>query len=216
MIKLVKLLLFSLLLSQGALGQELKVEEVLDNYAQRSIKLNDVQSEAKLGLKLVAGFFPYSEKLDGRYYYLNPNKHRLEFDDAPSYFDKAPNMFNWALPSLEKYRAKVKGPYGKDLSKTYEVLFLPKNQDSSTLSISCIFQAQDWRLVRQVTSYKDGGAVQLKFEYMKDSELPVLDRIVAKVSIPSYSLSGDATIQFSEQKVNEGLDASVFTASSKK
>ena len=211
MIKLVRLLvLFGLLLSQGVLGQELKVEEILDNHAQRSQALKDVQSQAKLDLKLVAGFFPYSENLNGRYFFQNPNSHKLEFDDAPSYFDKAPSMFNWPLPSMEKYKAKVKGPYGKDLDKTYEVLFLPKNQGSSTLSVSCIFKAQSWRLVRQVTNYKDGGAVELDFEYMKDSELPVLDRVIAKVSIPSYSLSGDATIRFSEQKVNQGIDDSVF------
>lgn len=186
------------------------VEELLKAHQKSTDKLEDVQADATLDLKLTVGVFPYSEKLKGKYYYLKPNRHRLEFDDAPSYFDKAPSLFKWDLPSLDKYKAKVKGPYTDDGHSVYQLLFLPKNSASSTQSIACTFDATTWRLRKQNTSYRDGGTVALKFAYLSDTELPVLDEVKASVNIPSYSLTGAASIDFGSQKTNQGLDESVF------
>lgn len=200
------LLLLLIFLTLGSSARELTAEEILRRHSEATSALQDVQSKARLDLDLVLGFIPYSEDLDGRYYYLKPNKHRLEFDDAPSYFDKMPSMFGWKIPSLEKYRAKVK----KTDDSSHKVLFLPKNPDSSTLSIACIFEAGSWKMLRQETSYRDGGSVNLRFDYSAKSQLPVLSQVKASVSIPSYSLTGKATIQFSQQKTNKGLSESVF------
>lgn len=206
---LLKILTFlSLATMLGA--EELKVEELIAKYDKAMSSLEDVQAQANLNLNLTLGLFPYKESLAGRYFYLKPDKHRLEFDNAPSYFDKMPSMFNWNLPTLDKYRAKIKGPFSQGASKTYQLLFLPNNTASSTQSVLCTFGAGSWRLLKQETSYKDGGTVALNFDYLGDSALPVLDRVNASVSLPSYSLAGGATISFARQETNTGLDESVF------
>lgn len=192
---------------------ELSAEQVLEKYYNSMKSLNDLEASAKLDLNLLLGILPYSEKLSGRYYYLKPNNHKLEFDDAPSYFDKAPSMFNWNLPSLEKYSV-VAAPSPKATSKRYNLLFKPKRSGSSTQSVTCTFDAADWTLLEQKTSYRDGGSVSLFFSYLADRKLPVLDTVVAKVSIPAYSLTGGATISFSSQKTNEGLEDHIFEENS--
>lgn len=205
------LISLSLLSLAGTLrAEELKVEELLARYDKAMSSLEDVQAQASLKLNLTLGLFPYKENLAGRYYYLKPDKHRLEFDNAPSYFDKMPSMFQWNLPALDKYRAKVKGPFSQGSSMTYQLLFLPQNAASSTQSVLCTFGAGSWRLLKQETSYKDGGTVALSFDYLDDSKLPVLDKVDASVSLPSYSLNGGATISFARQETNKGLDESVF------
>jgi hypothetical protein len=202
--------LLLLLLAGPALADNPTVDELLERHKKSSEALEDVQAKATLKLKVVLGLFPYSEDLSGKYFYLKPNHHRLEFDDAPSYFDKAPSLFKWDLPTLDKYKTKVKGPYEEQGEAVFQLLFLPKNSDSSTQSVLCTFDADSWRLKKQDTTYRDGGAVRLAFQYLSDSELPVLEKVVADVDIPSYSLTGAATISFDDQKTNQGLDESLF------
>jgi hypothetical protein len=204
------IVLLTFFLAGSGLAEKPTVDELLALHQKSAKTLEDVQAKATLNLKVTVGVFPYSEKLSGRYFYLKPNNHRLEFDDAPSYFDDAPSLFNWDLPSLEKYRAKVKGPYTEGDGAVFQLLFLPKNADSSTQSVLCTFDTETWRLKKQDTAYRDGGSVGLVFQYLADSDLPVLDLVSADVKIPSYSLTGSATISFSDQKTNQGLDQSLF------
>ena len=199
-----------ILFCAGLCSAELTVESLLKKHQEASSKLEDVKAKAALSLQVVVGIIPYSEKLSGRYYYLKPDRHRLEFDDAPSYFDKAPSLFKWDLPTQDKYRTKVKGPFKEATGEVYQLLYLPKDSDSSTQSVLCSFDSKTWRLLRQETAYRDGGSVALSFKYLTRSEVPVLDKVAANVKIPSYSLSGAATISFTDQKYNQGLDESIF------
>lgn len=186
-------------------------ETLLTRHAEATSKLSDIQSNAQLKLDLVLGFLPYSERLKGRYFYQKPNRHKLEFDDAPGYFDKAPSLFKWDLPSTEKYKTKIL----EGEPNVHRLIFLPKNSDSSTLNITCFFDADSYRLLKQETTYRDGGVVNLQFNYKDDTELPVLDQVDAAVTIPAYKLTGQATITFSDQKINEGLDATIFPETEK-
>lgn len=200
------------LLSSALSSAELSVDKLLKNHEEASAKLDDVKAKAALSLQVSVGIIPYSEKLSGRYYYLKPDRHRLEFDDAPSYFDKAPSLFQWDLPSRDKYRLKVKGPIKDGGGQVYQLYYLSKNADSSTQSVLCSFDSETWRLLKQETAYRDGGSVALAFQYLTDSALPVLDKVTANVKIPSYSLTGAATISFSDQKYNKGLEEGIFPA----
>lgn len=204
--------LWIVLLSTGMSSAELSVDKLLKNHQEAASKLDDVKAKAALSLQVSVGIIPYSEKLSGRYYYLKPDRHRLEFDDAPSYFDKAPSLFQWDLPARDKYRLKVKGPIKNGSGQVYQLLYLSKNADSSTQSVLCSFDSKTWRLLKQETAYRDGGSVALAFQYLTDSALPVLEKVTADVKIPSYSLTGAATISFSGQKYNEGLDEGIFPA----
>ena len=114
------------------------------------------------------------------------------------------------LAGAGKVQNQSQGPYEEQGEAVFQLLFLPKNPDSSTQSVLCTFDAKTWRLEKQDTTYRDGGAVRLAFQYLSDSELPVLEKVVADVDIPSYSLTGAATISFSNQKTNQGIDESLF------
>jgi len=200
-------LLGFLILPATSAPQSATVEEILERYHQAQAGLKDVEASASLDLQLVLGVFPYKEKLQGTYYYQQPDRHRLKFQDAPSYFEKAPDMFRWDLPSDEKYKSKIKT--SPDPSSV-QVLYLPKNPDSSTLNVLCRFERQSGRLMSQETTYRDGGAVNLDFTYLGSQEFPVLKKVESRVSIPSYSLTGSAGIVFTEHRINEGLEDSVF------
>ena len=185
----------------------LDADTLLTRHSEATSQLKDVKSKASLNLNVLLGVLPYSEKLSGRYFYQKPNQHKLEFDNAPAYLEKAPSLFKWDLPLTEKYKTKMLQHTDEG---SHHLLFLPKNGQSSTLSIKCIFDATNYRLLSQETTYRDGGTVNLSFLYKESTQLPVLDKVEAKVTIPSYSLTGGATITFSAQKVNQGLDESVF------
>lgn len=202
--------LILLFLVNSAVAQPHTAKEVLEKHHKTTTALLDVKAKATLGLNLQVGFLPYSENLHGHYYYLKPNQHRLQFDNAPSYLDQVPNMFKWDLPDDERYATKLKPPSGSSSQPYYQILFLPKDPDSSTLSIVASFSADDWRMVRHETSYRDGGLVSLEFDYLSNSKLPILDRIAAKVSFPSYSAKGNANIRFSDQQSNKGLGKEGF------
>jgi hypothetical protein len=189
---------------------KLTVEGLLERNRIANEALQDVQAQAVLNLDILLGILPYTEHLNGRYYYLNPNKHRLEFDDAPSYFDKAPSMFNWNLPSLEKYRAEAVGPLESPQGEVYLLRFRPKNPETSTQSVTCTFDAQKWIILKHQTAYRDGGSVGLNFAYLEDTRLPILNRVTAMVAIPAYALTGHAVISFSNQTTNVGIDPSIF------
>ena len=197
-------------LSSVSLAQNLDVEEILLNHRESYSQFEDFQATTSLNLKLALGFIPYVENLSGRYFYRKPDQHHLEFDDAPSYFKKVPSVFAWKIPSLKKYKAKVKDPISTAEGTTHQVLFFPKRQSSKTLSITCTFHAKTWHLLQHETAYKDGGSVSLNFTYQKGTKLPILASVKAKVSIPSYSLNGSADLYFSKQKVNQGVDSSLF------
>ena len=200
------LILLGLLTLQAWAGP-LDAETLLNRHSEATSQLKDVKSKANLNLNVSLGVLPYSEKLSGRYFYKKPNQHKLEFDNAPAYLEKAPSLFKWDLPSTEKYKTKMLQHTDE---ASHHLLFLPKNSQSSTLSIKCIFDADNYRLLKQITTYRDGGTVDLSFLYKDGTQLPVLDKVEAKVTIPSYSLTGGATITFSGQKVNQGLNESVF------
>lgn len=211
---IVRKLIVGLVLIFGFVAQtsaaELTVEEVIAKHRQASSRLEDLKADARLNLQVLLGVLPYSEKLDGHYYYQKPDKHKLEFPDAPSYLQKAPSMFNWNLPETEKYKVVVVAPKNSDQNPAYQLFYKPKHADSSTQSITCSFDSKTWRLMKQETAYKDGGSVKLHFNYKQDSEIPVLDQVIAAVNIPAYKLTGDAVISFSAQTPNKGLDSSVF------
>ena len=192
--------------SSGALA-------VLENHRKAKEKLEDLQAKVALQLDLVLGILPYTEKLTGQYYYKHPNKHKVKLNDPPAYLDDAPSLFDWKLPNLEKYSVK-KGPtLTRGTATHHALLYTPKNPGSNTRTIKCTFEEGNWRLIAQDTSYQDGGAVNLRFFYLDDSELPVLDKVKASVSIPSYKLTGEAKIDFSSQQTNQGLEDSLFAKS---
>ncbi len=189
---------------------EITVEEVIAKHLQASSRLDNLKADAQLHLQVLLGVLPYSEKLSGHYFYLKPDKHKLEFPDAPSYLQKAPSMFNWNLPDTDKYNVVAVAPKEGEGETGYRLFYKPKRADSSTQSITCTFDSETWRLTKQETAYKDGGSVKLQFSYKKDPKMPILDKVTAAVSIPAYKLTGDAVISFSSQAPNKGLDPSVF------
>lgn len=202
-----------LTLSVPILGAELGVEELLAKHQEASKRLDDLKADAQLDLQVLLGILPYREKLQGSYFYLKPDKHKLDFPDAPSYLQKAPSMFNWNLPDPNKFKITVVAPKSGDANGFYQLFYKPKNFDSSTQSIICAFDAKTARLIKQDTAYKDGGSVNLQFNYLAKSELPILDKVTASVSIPSYKLTGNATISFTNPKPNSGIDSAVFEPS---
>lgn len=207
---LVGALISLLILTQQSWAEPLKVDTLLKRYEKSMSGLEDLKADAALNLQVAVGILPYTEKLKGRYFYKKPDKHRLEFDEAPSYFEKAPTMFQWKLPDRDKYRTKIQGPLELAEGAVYQVLFLPNDGASSTQSVKCTFSATTWRLVKHETAYRDGGSVALDFTYLDKQKLPLLKRLNAKVSLPSYSLQGDAVITFSGPQANKGVEDSVF------
>lgn len=209
---LILLLLTLALLTGAASSKTLSVDEILEKHRQSASALEDLQAAAHLDLEVLLGILPYRESLDGSYFYQKPDRHKLEFKDAPSYLQKAPSMFNWKLPNPDKYKVVAVSPDGKN-NDSYQLFYKPNNAGSSTQSIACYFDPDNFRLTRQETSYKDGGSVKLKFAYQKSTELPVLESVKAAVVIPAYKLTGGATITFSGQQANAGLDKSIFEGS---
>lgn len=207
-----KILLLIVLLwySAAAQAETLTGEQILAKVQQAQNDIEDLQSNANLLLDVTLGFLPYSENLDGKYYYKKPNQHRLVFDDAPSYFDNLPNMFSWKVPDLNKYSVKTKKVHLTDGTSVHKLYFSPTNPDSKTRSIAYTVEPTQWSLIEQETLYKDGGELNLKFEYTALSGRQLLKQINAKVRLASYPVKGKATIRFSSHQLNKGLSDSVF------
>lgn len=208
-------LLLTLLLCQPGQTQSLSLRQVTERMEAARSKVEDITARAAFDFRLTAGILPYSDSLSGTYYFKKPDRHRLDFPDAPSYLKSVPSMFSWKLPAPEKYDCLVKGPFvAAKQAPAYHLLFSSKNPDSKTKSITVVVDAQKWRIARQETRYKDGGSVLLDFGYIEQKGLPLLQKVSGQLDIPSYKLKGTAALSLSEQRVNEGVDNTVFTGGS--
>jgi outer membrane lipoprotein-sorting protein len=199
-------------LASPAVGQSLSLRQVQDKMEAARAGVEDLSAKAVFGFQLQVGILPYNDTLHGSYYFKKPDRHRLDFPDAPSYLRKVPSMFSWQFPNPDKYDARVTGPIETGQGPpTYQLLFASRNPASKTTSITMIVDALKWRVTRQDTLYKDGGSVLLRFSYLESQGLPMLEKVAGQLDIPSYSLKGTASISLSEHQPNRGLSDSVFT-----
>ena len=163
--------LWIVLLSTGMSSAELSVDKLLKNHQEAAAKLDDVKAKAALSLQVSVGIIPYSEKLSGRYYYLKPDRHRLEFDDAPSYFDKAPSLFQWDLPARQVPSQSQRS-----------------HQERERPGLSTSLSLQERRLFDPV------GALQLRFEDLETAQTTDLlpRRRFCRASLPVSDRLGPA------------------------
>lgn len=208
---LATVLLALLFTSTAGWAQSLSLAQVTEKMQKRRAGIDDIAARAELSFRLNVGILPYNDNLYGSYYFKKPDRHRLDFPDAPSYLKSVPSMFSWKLPSAEKYDSKVVGPMDDKGMRVYQLVFTPKNPASKTASITVIVDAKEWRVARQDTLYRDGGSVLLDFAYQDWKGHPLLERVSGQIDIPGYSLRGNAAITLSEQQVNKGVNDAVFT-----
>lgn len=202
---------FLLLQFSPGWAQTLNLKQVAEKMEAARSGVHDISAKAELAFQLSVGIIPYNDALFGSYLFKKPDRHRLDFPDAPSYLKSVPSMFSWKLPAAEKYDCQVTGPLNtRSAAPTYLLVFTSKNPDSKTASITMTINAKHWRVDRQDTLYRDGGSVLLTFAYIEQAGLPLLEKVAGKINIPSYSLTGNAAITLSEQKVNKGLDDATF------
>jgi outer membrane lipoprotein-sorting protein len=207
-LRLLALLFF---LSSAVQAQSLSLQQLTDRMQKHREGIEDLSARALFSFRLNLGIIPYTDSLKGSYYFKKPDKHKLDFPDAPSYLKSVPSMFSWKLPSAEKYDSKVSGPLTEHGAPIYRLLFSSRNPSSKTSTITVIIDANNWRVARQDTLYRDGGSVLLTFAYRDWQGQNLMEKVSGKVDIPSYSLTGSASITLSEQKVNEGVEDSVFS-----
>jgi hypothetical protein len=221
-VSLVLTALLALFLSSAAQAQSLNLQQVTHKLEEARAGVEDISARAEFSFRLNVGIIPYNDTLRGNYYFKKPDRHRLDFPDAPSYLKSVPSMFSWKLPSAEKYEATVTGPTLTDKGEPfYQMLFTSKNPASKTASINVVVDAIRWRVARQDTLYRDGGSVLLTFSYIehlssgrREKGLSLLEKVSGTIDIPAYRLRGTAALILSEQKVNKGVDDSVFTGGS--
>lgn len=202
----ITLLLIAFLLCSGSgWAQGLSLSQVSDKLEKAQQEIEDIAATARLAFALRVGILPYSDALHGTYQYQKPDRHQLDFPDAPSYLKSVPSMFSWALPSLQKYDGRVEGPLHGKTAPLYRLTFSPKSPKSQTASIIVTVDAGRWRVVRQETVYKDGGSVLLNFSYRDWSQSSLLEKVSGELDLPAYRLKGKAGIELTQHKVNQGL-----------
>lgn len=205
-----RLLLLGCLASTGY-AQSLSLAQVKEKMEAARAGVEDVQAEARFSFRLSVKILPYSDTLNGTYFFKKPDRHRLDFPDAPSYLKSIPSMFSWKLPSAEKYDAVVTGPSEDGNGQPiYQLLFTSRNPSSKTSTITVLIDARKWRVISQDTLYRDGGSVLLAFAHHDDHGLPLLQKVTGLIDIPSYSLKGTAAIDLSRHKINQGLEEAIF------
>lgn len=199
-----------LLLASPSFGQGLSLPQVTAKLEKARAAVEDISAQARFDFKLRVGILPYGDSLKGRYLYKKPDRHKLDFPDAPSYLKSIPSMFSWKLPDPEKYSCQVEGPILDGTTPIYRLNYSSKNPDSKTSSIVASVDAKKWRIFRQDTRYKDGGSVLLLFSYKDWKSSSLLEKVEGDLDIPSYSLKGKASISLSDHKVNQGLKDTDF------
>lgn len=198
---------------QPSFAQSLTLDQVKQQIEKAGDGVTDLQADAEFGFQVLVGIIPYRDTLHGTYFFKKPDKHRLDFPDAPSYLKSLPSMFSWKLPSLEKYQAQVIGPLAEGQTHFYSLVFTPKNPDSKTHSITTRVDSSNWQIVRQDTYYKDGGSVLLRFAYLEKNGFPLLQTVMGDVTLRDFKLTGQAQLRFSGHQLNRGLEESVFDGS---
>ncbi len=207
---LIKVAFLGLLLATPGSSQGLSLPQVTEKLEKARAAIDDISAQARFDFKLRVGILPYGDSLNGTYLYKKPDRHKLDFPDAPSYLKSVPSMFSWKLPGQEKYTCQVEGPLLEGSAPIYRLNYSSKNPESKTSSIVASIDAKNWRIVRQDTRYKDGGSVLLTFTYKDWKSSSLLEKVEGDLDIPSYSLKGKASITLSNHKVNQGLKDSDF------
>lgn len=200
--KILALWFLVVVLGLSAQAQTLEQVEAKLESARAGVKTLD--ADARLDFRLIMGFIPYSESLNGRYHYQAPDNHSFEFPDAPSYLQKLPGLFNWKLPSKEKYVGKLKGPFPLDGRQVYKLLYIPLNAESKVQSVTISVDSSNWSFVKHDTDYKDGGTLNLVFTHTEKQGNQILDDVQARLNLTSFKISGTAAITLTNHKLNEG------------
>lgn len=208
--RLFHLLLFGLFLVSPTWAQGLSLPQVTEKLENARQAIDDISAQALFNFQLRVGILPYSDSLTGTYLYKKPDRHKLDFPDAPSYLKSVPSMFSWQLPNSEKYNCRVEGPLLENSMNIYRLNYSSNNPDSKTDSIVVSVDSKKWRVFRQDTRYKDGGSVLLQFTYIDWKQSSLLEKVSGDLNIPSYNLKGKAAITLSSHKVNQGLKDSQF------
>lgn len=199
-----------LVLSHSSWAQGLSLSQVTEKLEKAQAKIEDLSATARLDFQVRVGILPYGDSLHGTYLYKKPDRHKLDSPNAPSYLKSVPSMFNWKLPSADKYSCQVTGPLQEENVSVYRLLYNSNNPNSKTASITVTVDAGRWRVMRQDTRYKDGGSVLLEFTYRDWKDAFLLEKVSGNLDLPAYSLKGKAAINLSGHKVNQGLKDSAF------
>lgn len=201
------LLLLYLFSGGASYAQSLSLSQLTAKMEQARSGVEDLRAQADFAFQLRVGFIPYGDSLRGTYLFQKPDRHKLDFPDAPGYLKSIPSMFNWALPSLDRYNAEVSGPTREPSGeRTYKIIYTPKNLSSKTDTIRVTVNAETWQMSQQDTRYRDGGSVLLTFTYVEQNRLPLLEAVSGQLDIVGYKLKGSASITLSSHQVNQGLD----------
>lgn len=184
-----------------ALSEGLTIGEVAKHIDYQNKGIERIEARADLSIGLVFGILPYRERLDGSYIFRSPDRHELSFPTAPSYLRSLPKALRWDLPASEKYEGKLKGPVLYKGMSCYELLYHSRSVDSKVLMISVLVDDGRWKIRRHLTQYKDGGRVDLDFNYKNSKGYLLLEGVEGEVDLRSYRIKGKASIKLLEHKI---------------
>ncbi len=187
----------------------LSVEDLFEKIRAVNGQVTDYSAAVDVQVNAQIAFVPYNPRVLGRYFYKRPDKHKLEVEEAPSYLKKYPNIFGYSLPDLKKYRGVVVEGGSFNGRPVYRVELLPRG-GSSVSRIDLLVDKERSLVLRNQTTYKNQGSLDVQVQYKKDSSYWVFDTMKARFVFPSVKVNATASAKYSDYRYNQGLPDSFF------
>lgn len=194
------LLLVLLCLCQGS-AQVLNATQVLAKVTTSQSRVQRLDAHADLVFDLYLGLLPYRGRLLGTYTFKAPDQHRLNFPQAPSYLKDLPNAFRWDLPSLTKYTCSSDGLVSSKNEWIYRLRYLPQNPQSKVSTLVVDVNAKTWKVLRQETTYRNGGQIELHISYVFQQGQLIPSTIDATIDLRDYHLKGQSHLRLTNHQV---------------
>ena len=194
------------MLSGSAAAQD--ASEVLFAKA-RGLNASMRDSSANIDVAIDAnfGFIPYRPKMNGKYLFKRPDKHKVDLQNAPGYLKKYGNVFGVHLPQLERYTAKVLEPSELNGRQVQKVELKPKVKVSDIDRIDLYIDPERGTVPKYDTIYSQGH-LYVDIDFVEDQGYWVFKHMKAEFALPS--ITAMATADYSKYEFNQNLSDSVF------
>ena len=205
-----RLLSALLLLSAAMPGWSVEtVEKIFEKARAVNPGLQDSSADMKVQIKAVLGFIPYNTGANGKYYHKQPDKNKLELQNAPSWLKRYPNVFGYKLPDLTRYNTlKIQEMDLRGLP-VYKVMLVPKEHTNDITSLDIYFNRNDYTVPKYDTFYNKGH-LYIDMDYIRADKFVVCDKLNADFEFPN--ITATATAGYANYLFNQKLPDAMFSA----
>ncbi|MBN9414264.1 MAG: hypothetical protein J0I12_02440 [Candidatus Eremiobacteraeota bacterium] len=200
-------LLLALATSAGADEQ---TEKIFSRARALNPGLQDFSAELDIQMQADMGPIHYKPKLQGKYYFKQADKHKIELNGGPKEIRKYPAIFGFQFPQMERFDSTMVEESVYKGRPVFHCRLVPKWTGDNIKQVDYLIDKERYTVAQASTGYRNEGNLTLDFEYTKVGNFTVFESLKANADFPSMSASANGEAKYSHYSFNQNLPNSLF------